>query len=54
MKTTLEQAEKIVGRKLCKVEKQIFALSQDDDRYEFYKDGNGNLGSRMIETPIKK
>lgn len=40
---TLEEAEKLVGRKLKKTEKMLFEMYKDNPGYQFSKDGYGNL-----------
>jgi len=44
---TLKEYEQIVGRELKKAEKKLVELFYCDIDYEFYKDGNGNLGARL-------
>ncbi len=40
---TLNEVEKLLGRKLDKTEKVIFDLCKDDESYEFRKGENGSL-----------
>jgi len=47
MKNQLE-VEKMVGHKLCKAEETIFNLFKDEPDRKFYKDENGNLGSKLL------
>lgn len=45
---TKEEATKLVGKKkLTKVESVIYHMYGDDQRYELYKDMNGNLAARL-------
>ena len=39
----MQELEKLLGRKLSKMEKMLFEMQKDKKDYHFEKDKNGNL-----------
>ncbi|MCF0074468.1 hypothetical protein LZD49_28545 [Dyadobacter sp. CY261] len=53
MEKTLEAIQAALGRKLKGAEKEIFAITKNDDRYEFRVGDNGFLEAHAIKQVIE-
>jgi len=50
MENTVENIEALLGRKMDKMERVIFDLQKDEERYEFRVGKDGSLESHIKST----
>lgn len=53
MENTIENVEALLGRKMDKMEKVIFDLQKDEERYEFRVGKDGSLESHIKAAEVK-